>query len=651
MKETVDQRTDGWATQSSDRATPLQALLDGITDHAIFLVDADGLVRTWSEGAARVMGYTREQILGRPVSLFYTPEARALDEPRQVIEAAVREGRHTTEGWRLRADGTQFWANIVLEAIRDANGKLTGIAVMARDFTERTNAREASQRTETQFQLLVQGVIDYAIYMLDPRGNITNWNLGGERIKGYSASEIIGRHYSTFYTEEDRAAGLPQRALGIASREGRYEAEGWRVRKDGTRFWASVIIDRITNDQGEIVGYAKITRDTTERRKAQEAIEKSRADLAQAQKMEAVGQLTGGIAHDFNNLLTIIATNADLLAQPALSEPERRKLIDSIQRASDRGARLTQQLLAFARRQPLRPQRHSIGTLLGNFEAMLRRGAGDSVLLDFDLTDEADLALIDAAQFEAAVLNLIVNARDALPGGGIVQLRTRVTDVSARSNGAPIAEPGRYVTIAVTDHGAGMTPETVGRAFEPFFTTKEPGKGTGLGLSQVYGFVNQSGGFVDVESAVGVGTTVTLYLPCLAPLESDRGTDVAPRQRARTVLVVEDDPDVLDSAITMLKSLGYHVLTAGDAASALATLRRAQPIDILFTDIVMPKGMNGVELARAAMLLRPELKVLLASGYPTAALPLAPGADDTFAFLSKPYRWTELSERLRSIAH
>ena len=529
-----------------------------------------------------------------------------------------------------------------------ATDALLSGAAAARTARQQPPGEQQAAGTEAQFRILVEGVIDYAIYMLDPRGYITNWNLGGVRIKGYTADEIIGKHYSTFYTEEDRAAGLPQRALETAAREGRYEAEGWRVRKDGTRFWASVILDRICDDRGEIIGFAKVTRDTTERRDAQEALERSRAELAQAQKMEAVGQLTGGIAHDFNNLLTIIATNADLLSQPALSERERRKLIESIQRASDRGARLTEQLLAFARRQPLQPRRHSIGTLLGNFEALLRGGGGDTVLLEFDLADEPDFASIDAAQFEAAMLNLIINARDAMPGGGSVRLRTQVLDVGPGTKRLATMPPGRYVAVAVTDRGVGMPPETIARAFEPFFTTKERGKGTGLGLSQVYGFVTQSGGFVDIESVVDAGTTVTLYLPAVAPLETEAAPET-PRPRVHTILVVEDDPDVLDAAISMLKSLGYHVLTAGDAASALATLRRKQPIDILFTDIVMPKGMNGVELARAAMLLRPEIKVLLASGYPTAALPLVSDEESTFTFLSKPYRWTELSERLRAI--
>jgi CheY-like chemotaxis protein len=369
--------------------------------------------------------------------------------------------------------------------------------------------------------------------------------------------------------------------------------------------------------------------------------------------MEAIGQLTGGIAHDFNNLLTVITSNSDMLSQPNLDEKVRRRLIEGVQRAADRGAKLTQQLLAFARRQPLKPQIASVRTLIGNFEAVLQRGAGETVEFTLELDTAPDFTRIDTAQFEAALLNLIVNARDAMPRGGTIVVRSKVqridksfspllSDLSARE----------YVVVSVIDSGDGMTPETQARAFEPFYTTKETGKGSGLGLSQVYGFVAQSGGHAHIESKLGEGTTITLYLPTDAAAQQSAEAHDATQQgrkRTPTVLLVEDDPDVLESTIAMLDTLGFTVLTAGNGPTALNSLRRDHRIDVLFTDVVMPRGMNGIELARKAREIRPDIKVLLASGFPMSALSAEHGLTDEYAFISKPYRWAELSERLRTL--
>ena len=500
------------------------------------------------------------------------------------------------------------------------------------------------------FRILVEGVVDYAIFMLDAEGIIATWNSGAQRMKGYAGDEIIGRHFSTFYSAEDRAAELPNRALATAADDGRYEAEGWRIRKDGARFWAGVVIDRILGADGTLVGFAKITRDLTERKLAAEKLEEARAALAQGQKMEAIGQLTGGIAHDFNNLLTIISSNAEMLGQREFDAPSARRLLAGIQRAADRGARLTQQLLAFARRQPQRPQTHSLRSLIGNFESVLRRGAGETIALELDLTAAPDYTRIDGPQFEAALLNLIVNARDALPCGGTIQLKTRIESIDEVRPVAAL-KSGHYVVITIEDDGDGMAQEAKARAFEPFYTTKEPGKGSGLGLSQVYGFAAQSGGHVALDSEVGVGTVVTLYLPVdNRAQEQAAADDEARRSRGvGTILVVEDDPDVMEAALAMLRGLGYDVITAPEAVSALNVLQREPAIEILFTDIVMPKGINGVELARKARAIRPNLKILLASGFPMSALSSEHGLTEEFAFVSKPYRWAEISERLRAM--
>jgi len=644
------------AVQAYESAMPnggrFQLLIDSVTDYAIYMLDPTGIVVSWNPGAQRFKGYTESEILGEHFSRFYPDEDRRTGLPQRALDTAAREGKFESEGWRIRKDGTRFWAHVVIDPIRDQRGNLIGFAKITRDLTERREAQLALKASEERFRILVQGVTDYAIFMLDPQGYITNWNTGAERIKGYRQDEIVSQHFSRFYTEEDRAGGLPERALRTAAQEGKFEHEGWRVRNDGTHFWAHVVIDPIYDDRGELIGFAKITRDLTERRNAELALEQTRAALFQAQKMEALGQLTGGIAHDFNNLLTIIVNNLDLLTRN-VRETRDVRLIESAQRAADRGAKLTQQLLAFARRQPLQPEILNPNSLIRGFEAVLRRACGEMVDLRLSLAPRLKAAHVDGQQFETALLNLIVNARDAMPEGGALTIAT--SNVTLDKNGRPPSAPpaGEYVSIVVEDTGQGMSPEVLSRAIEPFFTTKEIGKGTGLGLSQVYGFVTQSGGHIDIESTPGQGTKISLLLPAAdqggEEKEENAADPIRPaRDSAGTVLIVEDEPDVLDVATEIFESLGYDVLTASNAAAALEVLASAAAIDILFSDVVMPQGMNGVELSRKARELRPGIKVLLASGYPMSAFP-SEGLGEAASFISKPYRWTELADKLRGL--
>jgi PAS domain S-box-containing protein len=539
-------------------------------------------------------------------------------------------------------------------ALRRGSDGIDGLAVMVGNVADSPTVDHRLADNDHQFRILVEGVTDYAIYLLDPEGNIANWNLGGERIKGYRTDEIIGQHFSRFYTEEDRANGEPGRALAIAARDGRYEQEGWRVRKDGTRFWANAIIDAIRDPEGRLIGYAKVTRDLTERKRVEEELELTRAALAQSQKMEAVGQLTGGVAHDFNNLLTVITNALDLLARPARDKAQRHRIIAGAQKAAARGARLTQQLLAFSRRQPLLPGIHNINSLIGGFEAVLRRACHEPIEFELSLSASPLAANIDAPQFETALLNLVVNARDAMPQGGRLLITTALGSIDRRhARAMSDVTAGDYVSVSVADTGEGMSPTVLARACEPFFTTKEVGKGSGLGLSQVYGFVTQSGGQVAIDSTEDSGTTVTLYLPAETPAAEPHPGIAQPENRAASgrVLVVEDDPEVLDVAVETLRRMGYEVFTAPDGPAALAVLRRDADIDILFSDIVMPGGMNGVELARNAIRLRPQLRVLLVSGYPMPRLSDAQLRDTggEFAFLSKPYRSTDLAEALHTL--
>ena len=373
-----------------------------------------------------------------------------------------------------------------------------------------TLGRESSSQQLTReetFARLLEGVRDCAIYMLDPDGYVCSWNAGAERIKGYTASEIIGKHFSEFYTQEDRAAGLPQFALTTAARIGKFEGEGWRVRKDGSRFWASVLIDVLTEGD-QVVGYAKLTRDMTDRRAMQE-------QLNQSQKMEAIGQLTGGVAHDFNNLLTVILGNLDSLSQQVPAEHARwRRAIDQAMRASERAANLTQQLLAFARRQPLKPKAVEINRVLSRWNELIRRTLPENISIRHVDDPEAGTVEVDENQLENVLLNLAVNARDAMPNGGTLTIETARTVVGTHDANFPFdLTPGDYVVISVSDTGIGMSEEVLERAFEPFFTTKPLGQGTGLGLSQAFGFVKQSGGHIKIYSRPGHGTTIKIYLP------------------------------------------------------------------------------------------------------------------------------------------
>ncbi|MGY6158810.1 PAS domain S-box protein [Paraburkholderia strydomiana] len=618
-----------------------QLLVAGVRDYAIFMLDAEGFIKTWNAGAQRFKGYAPREILGQHFSVFYTDSDRAGGSPALALRTARDEGKFEDEGWRVRKDGSQFWASVVIDPLRDDSGKLIGFAKITRDITDRKMAQDALRESEEQFRLLVQGVTDYAIYMLSPAGEVTNWNVGAERIKGYTREEILGKHFSCFYTEEDRASGLPALTLSTAAAEGRAEREGWRVRKDGSRFWAHVVVDAIRNGAGELVGFAKVTRDVTERKQAAEALERANAALFQSQKMESLGQLTGGVAHDFNNLLAVMSNGLDVLSLRVQDHADL-KMLETMQRAVARGATLTQQLLSFARQQPLKVERCNLNAVIRGFEAVLRRAGNSTIELEIRPEPRPRPVLLDVARFEAALLNLIVNARDAMPAGGKIAITVENVEVREGTVGSLVEGP--YVKVSVADTGSGMPPEVAARAFEPFFTTKEVGKGTGLGLSQVYGFISQSGGDVLIRSEPDMGTVVSMYLPIANSASGDADSLAGPT--LDTVLVVEDEPDLLDATAALFRSLGYEVLTASNGAEAMNALGRRDDIRVLFTDVVMPKGIDGIQLARSTRDRHPEIRIVLASGYPLPALKAQHGNLDDFAFIHKPYRLADLVRTL-----
>lgn len=620
---------------------------------ACFALDADGIVASWNPGGRAIYGYEAAEIVGKHSSIFFPEEEHEKTLERELQEAA-EQGSFETEGWRRRKDGSVFWASVVTTALPGIDGRPANFVKMVRDQSDKRNAHDAAIESERRFRLLVEGVTDYSIFMLSPQGHVSNWNSGARRIKGYSAAEIVGSHFSRFYTPEDAVSGLPERALETAAREGRFESEGWRVRRDGTRFWAHVIVDAIRDESGALIGFAKITRDVTEKRDADQLLEQTRAALFQAQKMEAIGKLTGGVAHDFNNVLQVLRGNLELLQSRRMSDDWSAERLRNAIDAVERGAKLASQLLAFGRRQALRPVPVNLANMVRGMDDLLRRALGETIEVETVVSAGLWNAFVDSHQLENVLLNLAINARDAMADGGKLTLElsnAMLDDRYVRSLSLSDVPPGQYVMLGVTDTGTGMLPDVIERAFDPFFTTKPEGEGTGLGLSMAYGFVKQSGGHIRIYSEVGHGTTVRVYLPRSM---ADASETVMRRVATlvggnETVLVVEDDLRVQATVIEMLSELGYSVLKADNADQALVVLSSGVHVDLLFTDVVMPGKLKSPEMARRAIELQPTIKVLFTSGYTQNAIVHGGRLDPGVELLSKPYGRDDLAYKLRQM--
>ena len=477
---------------------------------------------------------------------------------------------------------------------------------------------------EQRIRLLVSSITDYAIYLLDTEGMIATWNPGAERFKGYRAEEIVGKHYSRFFTPDDIASDLPGRALRAAARDGRFEAEGWRLRKDGSRFWVHAVIDPIRGEDGELIGFAKITRDVTDKKLAQDELESTREALLQSQKLQALGELTGGIAHDFNNLMTVIAGASDFLRKNRdLPEEKKLRYLDSIGETAARATDLTNHLLSFGRRQALSPIVVDLSARLDAFVEMIGRTLGSRIRLELDLQAKDARVEVDPTQLETALLNAAVNARDAMPSGGTLTLSTADGEI----DGQPA------VCLCIADTGTGIPDDVMQRVFEPFFTTKEVGKGTGLGLSQIHGFAEQAGGQAEIKSRQDEGTTLRILLPRTDKILTEVNGDEDPVKlpAGLKVLLVEDNVQVRDFAAELLEDLKCEVVTANNASEALVALA-GREFDLVFTDVVMPE-MSGIELADRLAELRPGLPVLLATGF---SQNLA-GNNHRYSVVSKPY--------------
>ncbi|MGN6282381.1 PAS domain S-box protein [Frateuria sp.] len=639
-----------------------------------------------NDGFLAMSGYTREEAQGlswRELTPeeFYPVTLRAIEQIQATGESTPYEKQY------LRKDGSRWWG---LFAARKVGDVTLGVVL---DVTTRRQAEEALRESEEQLRLIVESARDYAIMATNPEGRITRWLPGATAVFGWSEAEVLGRPGTMIFTPEDQASGRPVKEMALAREHGVAPDVRWHMRRDGSRVFIEGHMMALRGPDGELRGYMKIGQDITERwmaeeqlrqsetalrhlnetleaqvdartaelRQAVEALHAEAVDrvqveeaLRQAQKMEAVGQLTGGLAHDFNNLLTGIVGSLDLLhrrtAQGRYNDLDR--YIAAARGAADRASALTHRLLAFSRRQTLDPRPTDLNALVQGMVELLRRTIGPHIRLEVEPADGLWTTLCDSNQLENALLNLCINARDAMHGGGRLVIGTANTRLDAAAAKGLDMVPGAYVALRVSDSGTGMPPEVIARAFDPFYTTKPQGQGTGLGLSMVYGFARQSGGQVRIDSTPGQGTTVTIYLPRHKgePEADAAATELANAFQAganEAVLVVDDEPTVRMLVGEVLRELGYTAIEAADGASALRVLQSQVRVDLLVTDIGLPGGIGGRQLADTARMSRPALRVLFITGYAENAAigSLEPGMQ----VMTKPFAMDALASRIRDM--
>lgn len=629
----------------SSVSAELTSLADVLDLANVIIHDLDGRIEHWTAGCERLYGFSRGEAVGQLVhELLDTKYPR----PRSEIVAALRqrgawqgEIAHRTKGGD-RVSIASLWV-----ARESAGGAAYSVLQNNIDITGLKRAQAELAEREALLRSILDTVPE-AMIVIDEHGLVTSFSAAATQLFGYRPEEVMGRNVSVLMPEPYRAEHDGYIANYLRTGEARIIGYGRLVKgltKDGVIFPIELSVGEARANGRRI--FTGFIRDLTSRQRMED-------ELRQSQKMEAVGQLTGGVAHDFNNLLTAIIGNLELL-HPRLADSDHRDLAKEALDAAQDGAKLAAQLLAFGRRQPLNPKPADVGALVSNFAELLRRTLGEAVELRIVVAGSAHMAVVDAAQLQNALLNLAINARDAMPRGG--QLSIEITHARLDADYAqmyPDIRTGRYVLITVTDTGSGMSEEVRRRAFEPFFTTKHAGAGTGLGLSMVYGFVKQSGGHIQIYSEVGQGTSIRVFLPfsegvqAAAPraVESPRG---AMPQGTETILIVEDDPRLRRVLCRRLRSLGYEVIEADSGAAAMAQLSIRPDVAMVFTDMVMPGGMSGYELAQAALAVKAGLKVLFTSGYAEPAiarLGLKAGA-----WLKKPYTADELAAKVRAVLH
>jgi PAS domain S-box-containing protein len=637
-------RTEAALRDYAEREQLFIAAVESSND-AIVTKTLDGVITGWNPAAERLFGFTAQEAVGKSIDMIVPDDLRI--EVRGILEKIRRaEKVEHHETVRTTKDGRRIDVSLSISPIKSPSGAIIGAAKVARNITEGKRAQEKLLESEQ----MARGIIAHALeafIQLDDDGYVLEWNPQAEAIFGWSRQEAVGSSLTTLFLPEEfspRYLKLSARLRQADDNESageRFELEA--VRKDGRKIKIEVSLTALRRRTGYV--FNSFVRDVTERILADDR-------LRQGQKMEAIGQLTGGIAHDFNNMLTVITGTIDILADAVSDKPDIAALAKLISEAADQGAGLTSHLLAFARKQPLQPRETDTNTLMMESVRLIRPTLGEHIEIEPILADKVWPALVDAGQLGTALLNLALNARDAMPNGGKLTLETEntVLDESYAELNREV-RPGNYVMIAVSDTGDGIPEAIRDKIFEPFFTTKDVGKGTGLGLSMVYGFVKQSNGHIKIYSEEGHGTTFRIYLPQARDSHSGQLPDVAPEVLiegdSETILVVEDDPMVRTGVTAQLQGLGYKTIQAANAAEALAIVDDDVPFDLLFTDVIMPGPMNGRQLAEEVAKRRSALKVLFTSGYTENAMIHHGRLDPGVLLLAKPYRRVELARMIR----
>jgi PAS domain S-box-containing protein len=571
--------------QKDHNGDRFRLLVESVRDYAIFMLDPEGRVATWNAGAQRIKGYSAEEIIGRHFSTFYPPEAVAAQWPQQELEMAKRDGRFEDEGWRLRKDGTRFWANVIITALYDRAGVLRGFGKVTRDLTERRAHEERVRASEERFRMLVEGVRDYAIFMLDPQGRVVSWNAGAQRIKGYQPEEIIGQHFSVFYPPEALERGWPEYELSVARKDGRFEDEGWRVRKDKSLFWANVVITPLHGDDGVLRGYSKVTRDMTERKHV-EALEEGRRQMSEFLAM---------LGHELRNPLAPIRNAVHVMARKKLDPTASEWCRDVIDRQVSQLARLVDDLLDVTRITSGKIIVHKAPIDLN--AAVERAIESTRPMIDarrhtlrVALADEPVIVEGDMVRLSQAILNLLNNAAKYTPEGGVIS--------------CTVKRESRNALVSVRDNGVGIPRDLLPKIFELFVqgdrSLDRSEGGLGVGLTLVDRLVRLHGGTVHAESGgPGMGSEFIVRLPLAAHTAAGehRETRAAPKalESARRVLVVEDNRDAADTLAAAVRSWGHVVQVAYDGMSALDSARDFRP-DVALLDIGLP-GLNGYQLA------------------------------------------------------
>ncbi|HEX6135085.1 MAG TPA: PAS domain S-box protein [Longimicrobiales bacterium] len=639
---TVVLAVDISARRQTERAlheseTRFRLLVESVADHALFMLDPDGRIMSWNAGAERLLGYREEEVVGRHSSIFHTAEDQHAGRPAAVLKAALREARHEDDGWRVRKDGSRFWANVIVAPTR-LDGELIGFAKVMRDLSVRHTA-------DVLLKSIMDGVTD-GIIGIDEYGTIRSFNAAAERMFDYTADQVVGSNISILLPEPYRTNFVDYLARFAHTGHPRVGRGRQLVglRGDGTTFPLELAVNDFILDGKRF--FTGIVRDISRQRALED-------QLQQAQKMHAVGQLAGGIAHDFNNLLTIIAGHTELLLTQSKPDDPLYMALSEMRDAGMRAAGLTRQLLAFSRRAVLEPTVLDLNRVVKDTKKMLGRIIGEDIELVTRLGPKLRRVSVDQGQIGQVLINLVVNARDAMPKGGRIEIETANSELAQSPDLHPEARPGPCVMLTVRDHGVGMTHDVMQRVFEPFFTTKQPGAGTGLGLAMVYGIVRQSGGHVEVTSEPGVGSEFRVILPA-----ADEKSVPAPRVRklgddsltgSESLLVVEDDESVRRLAVLALRAHGYRVLEASNGAEALRVLAgRDNHVDLVITDVVMPV-MGGRQLVESLKPLRPDVRVLYVSGYTDDAVIRHGVQRADVAFLQKPYTPHSLAEKVRRV--